>query len=193
MKVILDNGHGKDTPGKRSPIWADGSQLMEWKFNREIVAIIHKTLQSSGIESVIIVPEEHDVPLQERVNRANLIYKDDKNSFLISVHGNAGGGSGFEVFTSVGQTESDIIAQFFAIECIKVIPHLRFRSDETDKDKDKEENFYILKHTNCPAILTENGFMDNLNDCKFMLSNHGQFLIAKAHIIAIIRYLQLKK
>lgn len=30
--VILDNGHGKETPGKRSPIWGDGSQLFEWEF-----------------------------------------------------------------------------------------------------------------------------------------------------------------
>ena len=35
--VILDNGHGINTPGKRSPVWDDGTQLFEWKFNRNIV------------------------------------------------------------------------------------------------------------------------------------------------------------
>ena len=34
VKILLDNGHGYDTPGKRSPIWPDGSQLFEWEFNR---------------------------------------------------------------------------------------------------------------------------------------------------------------
>ena len=34
--VILDNGHGEETAGKRSPVWGDGSQLFEWEFNRDI-------------------------------------------------------------------------------------------------------------------------------------------------------------
>lgn len=30
--ILLDNGHGEDTKGKRSPVWKDGSQLLEsWK------------------------------------------------------------------------------------------------------------------------------------------------------------------
>ena len=36
MKILIDNGHGENTPGKRSPKWADGSQLFEWKYTREI-------------------------------------------------------------------------------------------------------------------------------------------------------------
>ena len=36
MKVLLDNGHGENTPGKRSPKWSDGSQLFEWEYAREI-------------------------------------------------------------------------------------------------------------------------------------------------------------
>lgn len=39
VKILLDNGHGYDTPGKRSPIWPDGSQLFEWEFNRDIVSL----------------------------------------------------------------------------------------------------------------------------------------------------------
>lgn len=34
MKILIDNGHGKETPGKRSPVWPDGSQLYEYEFNR---------------------------------------------------------------------------------------------------------------------------------------------------------------
>ena len=36
LYVILDNGHGEDTPGKRSP---DG-KFREYKFNRVIVSLI---------------------------------------------------------------------------------------------------------------------------------------------------------
>lgn len=32
MKIVIDNGHGRETAGKRSP---DG-RLLEWSYNREI-------------------------------------------------------------------------------------------------------------------------------------------------------------
>ena len=49
VKILLDNGHGYDTPGKRSPIWPDGSQLFEWEFNRDIVSRIEILLKKAGI------------------------------------------------------------------------------------------------------------------------------------------------
>ncbi len=46
--IILDAGHGVDCAGKRSPIWGDGSQLLEWEFNRDIVRRIAAMLKSGG-------------------------------------------------------------------------------------------------------------------------------------------------
>ncbi len=43
--VILDNGHGIDTPGKRSPVWGDKLQLLEYEFNRDIVGKISNLLK----------------------------------------------------------------------------------------------------------------------------------------------------
>lgn len=34
MKILIDNGHGRATAGKRSPVWPDGKQLFEYEFNR---------------------------------------------------------------------------------------------------------------------------------------------------------------
>ena len=83
MIVLLDNGHGVNTPGKASP---DG-RLKEYQYTREIVSRIHKQLIQEGIESHILVPEETDVSLKERVSRANSLYqKYDKQAILISVH-----------------------------------------------------------------------------------------------------------
>ena len=47
--VILDNGHGEETAGKRSPVWGDGSQLFEWEFNRDIVRRIAAMLKADGV------------------------------------------------------------------------------------------------------------------------------------------------
>ena len=54
MKIILDNGHGIDTPGKRSPIWADGSQLFEYEFNRAITSRVYSALIVLGIDVVLL-------------------------------------------------------------------------------------------------------------------------------------------
>lgn len=63
---ILDNGHGQETPGKRSPVWKDGTQLFEYEFNRDIVKRIVQKLKCAGIEHKILVPELTDITLGER-------------------------------------------------------------------------------------------------------------------------------
>ena len=65
MMIILDNGHGKETPGKRSPIWRDGSQLFEYEFNRDIVKRISVMLDADNIKYHVLVPELEDITLQE--------------------------------------------------------------------------------------------------------------------------------
>jgi N-acetylmuramoyl-L-alanine amidase len=92
--IILDNGHGDNTPGKRSPVWPNGSQLFEYEFNRDIVKRIKSKLDSYNIDSVVLVPELDDISLAERCKRANKIYDNNKECVLLSIHANAGGGTG---------------------------------------------------------------------------------------------------
>lgn len=192
--VLLDNGHGKETAGKRSPIWSDGSQLFEWEFNRDIVRRIAEKLQDDGVPYRILVPEENDISLSERVKRANEIAKENNGKvYVLSVHANAGGGTGWEVYTSPGETKADAIATVFAEEAQRVfVPDgWRMRFDYADGDPDKEAAFYILKHTNCPAIITENFFMDTEKDCRFIMSDDGREQIADMHVAAIKRVVKL--
>lgn len=192
--VILDNGHGEETAGKRSPVWGDGSQLFEWEFNRDIVRRIAAKLDDWGIGYEILTPETNDVSLAERCRRANEIYRNyNEKAFLVSIHANAGGGTGWEVYTSPGETKADAIATVFAEEAQRVfVPDgWRMRFDYADGDLDKEAAFYILKHTSCPAILTENFFMDTEKDCRFIMSEDGRERIANMHVAAIKRVLTL--
>ena len=187
MTVILDNGHGKETPGKQSPVWPDGTQLFEWKFNRDIVRRICRQLDADDIRHERLVPEEIDISLKERCRRANALCKrTDGNCFLISIHGNAGGGTGWECYTTPGITAADDIAIALCCSFEKEFGgQSKMRFDNSDGDPDKEADFYILRHTACPAVLTENFFMDNPVDCKLMLSEDGKQRIAKAHYWAI--------
>jgi N-acetylmuramoyl-L-alanine amidase len=195
MIVLLDNGHGGlingtyQTPGKRSPIWNDGSQLFEGEFNRAIVNGIIEVLTTLRIPYVNIAAEYRDVTLETRVNRANKY--GSRNCFYLSVHSNAGGGHGSEVYTSRGRTKSDKIATIFGEEFKKEFPNRRLRTDFSDGDLDKEKNFYVLKNTRMPAILTENFFMDNEEECKSLLmTREGRARIIKYHIDTIKRVQQ---
>ena len=192
--VLLDNGHGKETAGKRSPVWSDGSQLFEWEFNRDIVRRIAEKLEADGIPYRVLVPEETDISLTERARRANEIAKENNGkAYVLSIHANAGGGTGWEGYTSPGQTPSDAIATVFFEEAGRefVPDGWRMRSDYSDGDPDKEANFAILTKTTCPAILTENFFMDTEKDCRFIMSEDGRERIANMHVVAIKRVLTL--
>lgn len=185
---LLDNGHGEDTPGKRSPVWKDGIQLLEYKFNRKIVLLLSQFLCSSHFNYKILVPEDNDITLGERTRRANVFAKANPNKkcVLISIHGNAFGNekaSGIEVFTTPGQTKSDEYANVF----YKYLQKLgwKMRPDLSDGDTDKEERFYILQATSMPALLTESGFYTNEMECKKMMDINWQIRIAAAHFNAI--------
>lgn len=187
---ILDNGHGENTPGKRSPQFGGNLPILyEWEFNRDIVSRICRMCQDAGIKYWLLVPEQNDIPLQERCERANRIYEETGGKcFLLSVHANAGGGTGWECYTTKGETKSDRIAEILAFQWTWEFGNeWRFRADYSDGDADKESQFYILRYTKCPAVLSENLFMDNYKDYQFLMTDAGRERIAKVHFETIKR------
>ena len=189
MLWLLDPGHGGlinneyQTKGKRSPVWTDGSQLFEGEFNRSIVARLVELMAAARMPYSVIAPEHTDVPLVERVRRANM--HGSKGCAYLSIHANAGGGRGYEVYTSKGETKSDALATMFYSEFEREFPDVKMRSDMIDGDVDKEANFYVLKNTVMPAVLTESFFMDTEADCRVLMSPEGRDKIALAHFNAI--------
>tara|TARA_R110002167_G_scaffold11043_5_gene49350 strand:- start:2456 stop:3025 length:570 start_codon:yes stop_codon:yes gene_type:complete len=180
MNIILDYGHGGilngqyQTKGKRSPKWDDGTQLFEGVFNRSVGSKLTRLLEWDEIDFDILVTEQSDVSLSERVRRANNIYNKRKDSILISVHANGfsnESANGFEVFTSNGSTKSDEYAKIIHSTYIEKITEIKDRGI-------KEAGFAMVKRTNCPAVLIECGFMTNHKECQFLLNN--EYRIARA-------------
>ncbi|MGB5981099.1 MAG: N-acetylmuramoyl-L-alanine amidase [Nonlabens sp.] len=194
MTILLDNGHGGQingiysTPGKRKD-WGDKGIIYEGEFNRAIVSGIIEQLTVLKIPYVNIAPEYWDVRLETRVRRANQYPVSD--SVYISVHSNAGGGHGCEFFTSPGQTRSDAMATIMGQEFKREFPDRRLRTDFTDGDLDKERRFYVLTRTKMPAVLTENFFMDNLEEFETILNTReGRQRIVDYHVQAIVRIVE---
>lgn len=199
MKILIDNGHGIDTPGKRSP---DG-EFREYRYNREIASALVAGLRDKGFVASLLVPEDTDISLGTRVRRVNKVCDEvgADNVILISIHCNAAPpddgqwhrARGWSAYTTKGETESDKLAEclYIAAEDIFKKNGLKVLKYGTDPgQKDWEENFYILKNTRCPAVLTENFFMDNKEDIKYMTSAEGRKSIVQAHIEGIEMYLK---
>lgn len=192
MKILIDNGHGENTPGKRSPLWPDGSQLFEWAYTREIAKRVCDELLKCGMDSELIVRESIDVPIHERARRVNAICKKEgvSNCFLVSIHCNACNGKarGWEVHTYTGQSKSDEYATVFWNTARQILGTTSpMRGDFSDGDPDWDSNLGILRETLCPAILTENLFMDNEEDCRFLLSPAGKKAITDIHVQSILK------
>ena len=196
MKILIDNGHGSETPGKRSP---DGL-FRECNYTREIAAEVVYKLRKAGYDAELLVPELYDVKLIERVHRANVKCQSlgARNVLLVSIHNSAAGngkewlnGRGWEAWTSNGKTEADKLAECLYESALNVFPKgTSIRTDWNDGDRDKETQFTILAKTLCPAVLTENFFMDNKQDVEYLLSEEGKNAIVRCHVEGIIAYIK---
>lgn len=189
--VILDAGHGKETPGKRSPILEDGSQLLEWEFNRDICNRIYRLLLDEDIKCILANTDDVDYKLSARAELINQICEQEKYNgyfpIMISVHGNASGNGdwmkakGWEVYSTPRKNNSDKLANCFCEVFEEIFPNETLRGH-------READFTVIKKTNCPCVLTENFFYDNKDNYELMMSEEGRENIALLHVEAIKKF-----
>lgn len=194
MKILLDPGHGINTPGKRSP---DGT-FREYLFNREVADIVMQKLTEIGVEAYIVVTETNDIPLRTRAMRVNK-YCDifgKENVVLLSIHSNAAGdggrwmnATGWECYTSPGRTGSDELAECMYGAFEAAFPDKKMRRDLSDGDSDKEASFYILTKTRCHAVLLENFFYDNREECRWLQRQDTKERIADAVVSGVLKFI----
>ena len=200
IHIILGTAHLKSTPGKCSP----DKSLYEYKYSRELVQSIYSILKNMNYDVYIDIPE-NDLKIttsQELYKRVkfvnNLCNKFGKeNCIYISIHVNGAGngsqwmqGTGWECWTSLGKTKSDELAEYLYKSAKINLGNKKIRTDMSDGDSDKESNLYVLKNTNCTAVLTENFFQDNKDDVRFLLSDEGFHKIVRLHVEGILNYIK---
>lgn len=203
MKILIDNGHGISTKGKRSPAEAGfphGGRLLEYKYCREIADLVVAQLLDKGYDAERIVPENGDIDLAERCARVNA-YCDrlgSKNCILVSIHNNAAGSdgkwhnaAGWSVWIARNASNnSKLLARTLYAHAAKeglqgnrCVPSERYWVADLK----------ICRATKCAAVLTENLFQDNVADVDFLLSEKGRAAITRVHVEGIIEYINTIK
>ncbi|MED3783451.1 N-acetylmuramoyl-L-alanine amidase [Geobacillus stearothermophilus] len=179
VKIMLDAGHGGKDSG------AVGNGLREKDLTLNIVKKIGNLLNDyEGVEVHYTRTDDRFLELSERAAIANKL----KADYFISVHINAGGGTGFEsyIFNNTKDAKTIAYQNVIHAEIMKGIGNV------TDRGK-KRANYAVLRETHMPAILTENLFIDNANDAAKLKSEQFLLQVAHGHVIGLEKAFGLKK
>lgn len=186
------------TPGKETPyLKSIGRRVQEEEFNQPVAAMIRENLKRCGVHVYNTAPNVYDTPLKDRVDYANKIYYQYCSKYgtanvvaiFISIHFNALDGtfagtnpSGFSVHIYKGQKgkAAGRLAQF-------VIEELQKGTKQVNRGI-VEQDLFVTRTTVMPAILSENGFMDNEQEANLMLNKSFQNEVADEHSRGVCRY-----
>ena len=196
ITVLIDSGHGRDCPGKRSP---DGV-FREWSWNKDVAEVVVSTLRGRGFDAALVNPEENDITLTERVRRINSLIRgfySDKH-LCVSIHVNAAGNGkqwhnarGWEVLTYTSPYPNSVKLANALYEAAK---DMGFKTrPESPTQKYRKKNLAMCREPNCPAVLVENFFMDNREDLDYLLSPLSIYECADVIVGGIIDYIQSLK
>lgn len=178
-RIFIDAGHGGSDSG------AVGHGLQEKNLTLILARYTRDYLRDhfTGYEVKLSRRKDETLSLGERTNAANRW----KADILVSIHINAGGGTGFESFIYSGSFRGKIQTRGMQ----KTLHDAIVAETGFVNRGLKEQNFHMVRASQMPAILTESGFIDRLEDAKLLQSDAFLKRIAKGHAVGIARILQL--
>lgn len=198
--ILIDNGHGFDTPGKCSP---DG-EYKEWAWAREMSALMVGELAARGYDARLVVPEREDIPVNRgadsRVRRVNEICRvhGRENVLLVSIHSNAnscdgkwhdGEWSGFVAAVSLNASlRSKRLADCIWGRAIEAgLKGNRAVADEPGR-RFISQDLGICRETVCAAVLTESAFHDTREGVRLLTGSKQRIMLA--HVDGIVDFLK---
>lgn len=205
--IVLGTPHRMREPGKQSP---DG-RLKECVYGREIASGVKAKLESYGYKAMIDftpldLPKSMQSPsprlerqseLAMRVNFVNELCRQNgaKNVLYVSIHVNASNSDGkwhapngwCVMVSNKASAQSKKLA-----DCLfdAAKSHELKMRQPLPTQKYWPQSLYVLNHTKCPAVLTENLFQDNIDDVDLLLSDEGRHIIERLHVEGIIKYIE---
>ncbi|QFT90700.1 Sporulation-specific N-acetylmuramoyl-L-alanine amidase [Bacillus sp. THAF10] len=184
MKIVLDAGHGYQTPGKRTP---DG--MKEYEFNRVVATYAREELlQFPDVDVMFTHSDKLDVPLQQRTSRANQSQVDAFVSIHANAFGNGGWNSahGIETYTPLVESPNS--------NKLAALVHQKLIKKTGRKDRGiKSADFHVLRETKMASILCECGFMTNMEEAQLLKTDRYRKICGVAIAEGVAEYFQLKR
>lgn len=175
FKLSIDAGHGMSTPGKRCLKSLNKEETREWRLNDRIVKYVIQALSTYNNVAINRTNDptgKKDTSLSDRCKSANAFNSD----FFVSIHHNAGangsrsGGITVHTYTDKHEWRQDLYKL--------LVKHTNLAGNRVSPLS--VDKFYVLKHTSCPAVLIECGFMDSATDVPIILTNEHAHKVANA-------------
>lgn len=176
-KVFLGVGHGGSDPG------AQGSGLDEADINLGIAVACQAELVRHGVQVSMSRTRDEDDPLTEEIRECNEYDPD----LAVDIHTNAGGGTGFEVYHTLGGGKGKILAQNIEAE-VKAIGQAS-RGCKTKANSAGRDYFGFIRETKCPAVICECAFIDTAADRAKVDTADKQAVFGKAYARGILKTL----
>lgn len=192
MLVLIDNGHGLETPGKRS---LDGT-FREAVWAREFAVLLQEKLIVEGITTLRITPEDCDTPLNKRIMRVNHVCElnPGRKILLLSIHCNAasvgyGNWAAARGFNSFVSFNSSVQSRRFASVLQSNMWHAGYKGNRSFNERGFcVQNLAICRDTKCPAVLAECLFMTNDADLEILRNAEHVNKIAEIFVKSIKYY-----
>ncbi|UOQ95412.1 N-acetylmuramoyl-L-alanine amidase [Halobacillus shinanisalinarum] len=169
-RIILDPGHGGKDPG------AIGNSLQEKEVVLDIAKRVESKLREKGYDILMTRSDDTFVTLEDRVKQAN----NWEGDLFVSIHANGyydSSAKGIETFYNAGSSEAREFADLVQEYVISKTSNLSrgvFKAD-----------YYVLRHTDMPAVLAETGFVSNKEDAELLKSEHYREQVAKGIVKGI--------
>lgn len=178
-KIFIDPGHGGSDPG------AVGNGLIEKNITLQIARRINAILMNeyTGVTTRMSRTGDQTVSLSQRTNMANAWGA----NYFLSIHINSGGGTGYEDYIYNGSVSA-------ATRSYQTRMHTEIMKQVDFRDRgSKRANFHVLRESRMPAILTENGFIDNRTDANKLANSAYIERIARGHVNGLASIFGLRK
>ncbi|WP_088103452.1 N-acetylmuramoyl-L-alanine amidase [Halalkalibacter urbisdiaboli] len=181
FKLYLDPGHGGSDPGAVANGMQEKNLVLD--IARRIRTILINNYQD--IEVKMSRTSDTTVSLNERTTEAN----NWGAHYFLSIHVNSFDGNvrGYEDYIHSSLSDTSETAKYRDImheEIIKV-------ANLNNRGK-KKANFHVLRETKMPALLTENGFIDNNNDAEKLKDPDWRQRVAEGHVNGLVKAFNLK-
>src|SRR5690625_1613198 len=180
VKIFIDPGHGGTDSG------ATGNGLQEKNVTLSIAKRVKDMLENEYSNATVKMSRTDDqtVSLAERTNDANAWGAD----YFLSIHINAGGGTGYEDYIHSSLSDSSRTAN------LRSTIHAEINKLNNMRNRGKKKaNFHVLRESSMPAMLSENGFIDTKADADKMKKSSWLDNVARGHVNGLEKALGLNK